>query len=508
MKKESIFDNKTFLVVLSVVMAFLAWIFVSLNSNDTKGKTISGIAIDMQQVDESIGKLGLSTISAEQPKVTVRVEGVIYDIGNLTASDVRVYPDISKVTTAGVHTVELKGEVEDGDKNISIESISPASIQIKFDSLETVTMDIKARLSGYSAPAKDYLIRDVSVSPSSVELTGPAEDIARISQCVVEKDIDQELTSSYSETLPIQFLDVDGNELDLKYVVSDVTEARVTIPILKKKVVPVRLDFINVPEGFPVGQLSFHISNEEIEVAGPAEAIDRYKEIPLGQVDLRTLDIGMTESFAVELPTGFVNTQNIQSVVEHAGTGSADGNGLALQIRNRLDIGVAGDNLHLLHVERGDSGEAVDLAGLLKEVRSVVGVGHNVGLAECELGVAVLKLHDVCLRAVADEANDVHTRVIGRVLGEGIVGAGFAAGDKAELRAGRRSRRRGRTGISRRCGFGLFSAGGERQQHDSCEQKSDKLFHFESSYVCAERTDFFSQVLLYRMRRRFARGVP
>ena len=42
-------------------MAFLAWIFVSLNSNDTKGKTISGIAIDMQQVDESIGKLGLST---------------------------------------------------------------------------------------------------------------------------------------------------------------------------------------------------------------------------------------------------------------------------------------------------------------------------------------------------------------------------------------------------------------------------------------------------------------
>ena len=203
MKKESIFDNKTFLVVLSVVMAFWAWIFVSLNSNDTKGKTISGIAIDMQQVDESIGKLGLSTISAEQPKVTVRVEGVIYDIGNLTASDVRVYPDISKVTTAGVHTVELKGEVEDGDKNISIESISPASIQIKFDSLETVTMDIKARLSGYSAPADDYLIRDVSVSPSSVELTGPAEDIARISQCVVEKDIDQELTSSYLSLIHI-----------------------------------------------------------------------------------------------------------------------------------------------------------------------------------------------------------------------------------------------------------------------------------------------------------------
>lgn len=35
MKKESIFDNRTFLMVLSVIMAFLAWLFVSMDSNDT-----------------------------------------------------------------------------------------------------------------------------------------------------------------------------------------------------------------------------------------------------------------------------------------------------------------------------------------------------------------------------------------------------------------------------------------------------------------------------------------
>ena len=315
MKKESIFDNKTFLVVLSVVMAFFAWLFVALDSNDTKGKTISGVSIDMEEVDESIGKLGLSTISSEQPKVSVRVEGVIYDIGNLTADDIRVYPDISKVTTAGMHTIELKGEVVDGSKDITIEEISPSSIQIKFDSLQTKTLEIKAKLSGYSAPADNYLIRDVSVSPSSVAITGPAEDIARISQCVVEKDIDQELTSSYTETLPLKFLDADGNELDLKYVVSDVTEARVTIPILKKKVVPVTLDFINVPDGFPVDELDFTISNEEIEVAGPPEAIDSYTSIPLGQIDIKSLDLNKTESFEVKLPTGFVNTQNIQNVL-------------------------------------------------------------------------------------------------------------------------------------------------------------------------------------------------
>lgn len=84
---------------------------------------------------------------------------------------------------------------------------------------------------------------------------------------------------------------MDGNELELKYVVSDVTEARVTIPILKKKVVPVRLDFMNVPDGFQVDRLKFTLSNEEIEVAGPAESIDKYKEIPLGQIDIKSLEL-------------------------------------------------------------------------------------------------------------------------------------------------------------------------------------------------------------------------
>ena len=54
MKKESIFSNKTFLIVLSVIIAFVSWVVVSLDSNDTKGRTISGLSIYMDQVDDTI----------------------------------------------------------------------------------------------------------------------------------------------------------------------------------------------------------------------------------------------------------------------------------------------------------------------------------------------------------------------------------------------------------------------------------------------------------------------
>ena len=315
-KKESIFNNKTFLMVLSLIMAFLAWIFVSLDSNDTKGRTFTGISVDMEEAEDTISDLGLSVIAADVPRVSVRVEGVTYAIGNLDSSDIRIYPDVSQVDTAGTHTVPLLGEIADSNSgNVHIVEISPSSVQMKFDSLQTVSMDIRARLTGYSVPEDEYLIRDVTVTSRSVELTGPADELNRISQCIVEQEIDEELTSSYTTTLPLKFLDADGNEVDLTYTTTDITEAKVTLPILKKKEVPVTVSFINVPEGFPVNQLKFEFSNESIEVAGPESSIDQYREISLGQIDVRTLNLNSTFSFSVQLPAGFVNTENVQSVL-------------------------------------------------------------------------------------------------------------------------------------------------------------------------------------------------
>ena len=71
-------------------------------------------------------------------------------------------------------------------------------------------------------------------------------------------------------------------------------------------------------------------------------------------------------------------------------------------------------------------------------------------------GVAVGQLEDVGLRTVADEADDVHARVVGGMLGqhgaEGVVRAGLTAGDEAKLRAVR--------GCGRRRGIGAGGVGG------------------------------------------------
>ena len=88
---------------------------------------------------------------------------------------------------------------------------------------------------------------------------------------------------------------------------------------------------------------------------------------------------------------------------------------------------------------------------------------------------------------------------------EGVVGAGFTAGDEAELRAGRGAGC-GRAGFGRSRGFRAAAAGGKREQHENCKQQCDQFFHEYSSCVCAGRTAFFFWHLLYRMRLHFARA--
>ena len=181
-----------------------------------------------------------------------------------------------------------------------------------------------------------------------------------------------------------------------------------------------------------------------------------------------------------------ISSQDIHSVEVHAGTGSADRHVLACQIGHGLDAGIGGDDLHILHVQGGHGGEAVN--GLLKEVGTVVGVSHHVGLAEGQLRVAVGQLFHVGLGAIAHQTGHSHVGVVGGVLGddgaESVIGAGLAAGDKAQLCRSRRSAGRAVGAAVRRsvAGRGAAAAGRQRRDHAQSKNQRQKLFHIHPSY--------------------------
>ena len=162
-----------------------------------------------------------------------------------------------------------------------------------------------------------------------------------------------------------------------------------------------------------------------------------------------------------------VSAEHVDGVEVHARAGGADGDVLTLEVGNALDAGVERDDLHLLHVERGDRGEIVHLAALLEQARALVSVGRHVGLDEAELGVAGLQGLDVRLGAAGGDGRDAGLGLIADLTGQhrakAVVGTGLAAGGKGEVPS-------------------LAAAGGERKYHRRGKDKRDPLFHVAISF--------------------------
>lgn len=346
MKKEVAFYKNTWLKIFSVVLAFAAWLIVVEKIDKEAYDTLKNIPINMQTVEESIGTLGLNSITPDVETASVNISGIMYAVGNMKAEDIEIVPDISKVTGAGVYELPLVGKIKNDDGQVQIQSISPSRITVKFDTLYTKTLNITKNINGLKGDI-GYLIQEEMVTPSQVAITGPEAEVSRVARCEIQLNVDEKLSQTYSKKAGLTLLDKDGNVLEVGNISMDIEEATVTIPVLKVKEVPVKLQFMNVPENFPVNQLQFTISNETIQVAGTEAAIDKYAEIPLDYIDIRSLGLESTFAFNIKLPAGFWNVENIQNVQVQL-----DSSGM---VSKRFNI----DQINIINVPLGYQAQAI-----------------------------------------------------------------------------------------------------------------------------------------------------
>lgn len=353
---KKFFDNNTTWKLLSLLIAFVAWMIVVENVDRESYAVFRDVSIDMTNVEESISTLGLNSISPDVEVATVNVSGVMYAVGNLRKEDISVAPDVSKVTGAGVYELPLVGTIKNASGEVEITSVSPSRVTVRFDTLHSKTLAIESNLNGLKSEV-GYLIQDELVTPSQVTITGPEAEVSRISRCEVRTTVDEKLSETYSKKSEIVLLDKNDNVIQPENVTLDVLEATVTIPVLKIREIPVELQFINVPEHFPLDDLDFSLSSESISVAGAESAIDRYGSILLDHINFKELGVGSSYALPVELQNGFRNVENIQSVQ------------VTLNSENLSSRKLNLEGIHVINVPLGYQAEA--LADSLSDVELI-----------------------------------------------------------------------------------------------------------------------------------------
>lgn len=309
---KSLFNNNRFLQFLSLVIAVILWL-VAANADGDDTTIVKNVPVQINLEESVLGKLGLDTISDEDYKVDVLIKGPSYIIGNIEPSDIDVNALLNNITGPGSYDVKLEG-VDKNNVGFTVELLRPSAVKLQFDRLVTKKLTLEADITGISIP-EGYVLENEMVSPKEITITGPEIDVQKVYKAVVRTNTERTLEKTEVIKSKIELQDKDGNIVESKYINMDSDSADVTIPVLKNKLIPVEISFINVPPKFPLTELEYEFSNDYLEVAGPASLIDNMSVIHLGYVDVKSLDIDGSYSFSVSLPVGFENLESIDTIL-------------------------------------------------------------------------------------------------------------------------------------------------------------------------------------------------
>ncbi len=312
---RNLFNNNTFVAVFSIVVSIIVWFSIYVDQRPNSNTFITDIPVTVNYENSMAKDLGLEIIGDIQYTTDVQVNGKKYKVTRLTADDFIAQVSLANVTEPGEYTLPVQVIRKESDPEYSVISWTTTEIKIKFDKVISKDFPIEIIAPGLTA-ASGYLMETSYTDLEYLPVKGPEAVVNRIKRCVVNISAKDELKESFTATSNISILDENDEEVkDDQLIVENQGIVSVTIPIYKVKTLPLQLEFINVPKGFPIQKLRYTLSKSSIVVASPSETIDSLEAVMVGPVDFRDIDIASEFTFPIELKAGIKNVEALEEVI-------------------------------------------------------------------------------------------------------------------------------------------------------------------------------------------------
>ncbi len=300
--------NKKFTAILSVALSFALWIVITVNQTPTMTKTFNDISVTINMDNTLASEAGMSIINdISTQKFSVKVIGPNHIVSSLIAADINLYASAAEVDTPGEYKLTVAATQSTAGGDYDIVSITPKTIEVNFDHIETREFTIVPLAENITA-AEGYIAETPVVSgleSNNIEITGPRTVINSINTVRAVTSAEKELSASESFDAKIVVLNEKGKKISTKNLQFGADDVKVTVPISKSKTVPVKLDFTNAPENFDKSAVKFTVDHETVTVIGAPDAVDKTEEIVLTPIDISLLDKQNNEfSLSAQLPEG------------------------------------------------------------------------------------------------------------------------------------------------------------------------------------------------------------
>lgn len=324
---RKLFEKDFVVKILSIAGAVIIWFVISTNVYTTIDTVVYNVPVTIDLRGTYAEAHNYKVVDQNIESVDVYLQGERKDIGNISADDIKVSAAAENVINTGENTLRLEVTSPSG-RNFKATKITPADnsntsveyIYASFDEIVTKEVTLSPMLDRIHV-ASGYIVDDdlVVVAPNTIRITGPKDELENVDSAYFYVETRGILSSSYEYTATEPTIYSGGASLSgINGISFSHTSFSVSIPVYKKRVLPLEVAITNAPTSFDVEAFreKLKLSVSELEIAAPADEITEMSAITIGSIDMRGVDIGSVFTFNASdfLPESYQNLSGIDTI--------------------------------------------------------------------------------------------------------------------------------------------------------------------------------------------------
>ena len=290
---KKILENNTSLKILSFLISVSLWVYVAFLVNPDREIKIKDIPISYSGHQTLLEENYMITMQSPD-HINLRLSGPINLITRLSKENVSAYIDLSGYTSEGTYTLPIKvrlpyDKISVSDKNLYSATVVVSKIyEHKFDVEIMYTGELK----------NDYVLENNDTATNiKANISGPDEVVKSIDKAVIMVDLN-DIKSDFTVNGEIKLLNSNGDIIDPRDLKISPSEGEVTRTVLKKKAVPIDIDFDK--EGYTAEASG----DKNITITGRENDVDKITSISTEKIYVNDIEGEIAVESKLVLPTG------------------------------------------------------------------------------------------------------------------------------------------------------------------------------------------------------------
>ncbi len=288
-----ILKSDYFLMIISVLIAIIIWIYVVYEKNPMHEVWIRDLPINYINQNDDFKNGKLIILNESDNTVDVKIRGRRTAISSAKLSKITCTANMSDVTREGEYSLPVS--INFSTDGIEILQKTPYNLNLNVDEVVTQTMDISVETSG--TLKEGYVLGETVMTPGDIKITGPKSMLKKIKKVSVTVDLtdkEEDIAGLYK----IKLYNSSGDEYTDERISRNIDYADVKIPVLSTKTVKIKALLTEGKNSAGDKVTISGVSPETVLIKGTSQDLKGVSEIETFKIDSKDLyESGKTNTY-------------------------------------------------------------------------------------------------------------------------------------------------------------------------------------------------------------------